>query len=198
VIYLFLLGLVIFVNCLPAFAPPTWTLLVFFLTAYDLNLAAIVLCGVLGATIGRYILSHYSLWLSDKIFNKRKHENLNYLGNRISGTPIHTFLVVFLYSLTPLSTTALFVAVGVAKVSLKIAIPAFSLGRLISYSVLAVSTKAIAVNIGDLTNGIFTWESVVSSLAGLTVLLLFIFVDWQELFEHKKLKLNFQIWKWSK
>lgn len=153
--------------------------------------------GVTGATIGRYILSNYINWFSHQVFNKRQEENLRYLGQRIGRTPKTNILFTFLYSLTPLSTTALFVAAGVARIRIVYVITGFFFGRLISYTVLALSTKAIAVNIEELFSGVISWESLLSTLLGLTVILLFIFVDWQELLEHKKLKLNFKIWKWN-
>lgn len=177
--------------------PPTWTVLVFFLTAYDLNIAAIVALGVIGATTGRFILSKYIHWASCKIFNKKQNENLGYLGNRIGKTPLSNFLFTFVYSLTPLSTTALFVAAGIARIRMSVVLAGFFAGRVISYTVLALSTRAIAVNIQDLTHGIFSWKSITSSLLGLIVLMAFIFIDWEELLDKKKLKLNFKIWKWQ-
>lgn len=195
--YVALFLFVVLVNLLPAFAPPTWTLLVFFLVKFDLTIFAVVMLGVTGATIGRYILSNYINWFSHQVFNKRQEENLRYLGQRIGRTPKTNILFTFLYSLTPLSTTALFVAAGVARIRIVYVITGFFFGRLISYTVLALSTKAIAVNIEELFSGVISWESLLSTLLGLTVILLFIFVDWQELLEHKKLKLNFKIWKWN-
>lgn len=196
--YLILLLVVILVNSLPAFAPPTWTVLISFYTGFELNIYLVILIGVLGATFGRFILAHYIQWFSHQLFNEKQHENLNYLGNKIGGTPVHSFIFTFIYSLTPLSTTVLFVAAGIAKVRLSIVLAGFALGRLISYTALLYSTAALATNIKDLTSGTFSLKNILSSILGLAFLLLFIFIDWKELIEKKKLKLEFDVWKWSK
>jgi len=193
-----LLLIIILVNLMPAFAPPTWTILVVFLVKYDLNIYATIACGVCGATIGRFILSHYIGWFSHQVFNEKQHKNLSYLGNKFGDTHTKNFYFTFIYSLTPLSTTVLFVAAGMAKIKATFVLLGFFCGRIVSYSVLAFSTKALAHNFSDITNGIFSWKSTISSLGGIAVIFLFIFTDWITLFEKKKFKLMFRVWKWNK
>jgi membrane protein YqaA with SNARE-associated domain len=196
-IYLTLLLLVILVNVLPAFAPPTWSLLVFFLVRYNLSITTIVAIGVLGATLGRFLLSCYINWFSQQVFNKKQEANLRYLGKRIGKTPKSNIIFTFIYALTPLSSTALFVAAGIARVRIQYVLLGFFFGRVISYTLLALSTEALVVNVNELFKGVITWQSVLSSLLGLAILLLFIFIDWKELLEKKKIKLNFNIWRWN-
>jgi membrane protein YqaA with SNARE-associated domain len=195
--FLLLFIAVIVVNILPAFAPPTWTLLVFFLVEYKLPLPQVILLGVFGATIGRFILSQYIDWFAEHLFNKKEEENLQFLGEKIGSTPITNILFTFLYSLTPLSTTALFVAAGVAKVRILYVLIGFFFGRFISYTLLALSTRVVATNINNLFDGVISLESLLSAIAGLGVIFLFIFIDWKVLFKSKKLRLNFAIWKWN-
>ena len=56
--YLILFAIVLGVNLLPAFGPPTWTIIV----AYGLNshmpLAALVVIGAAAAALGRFSLAH--------------------------------------------------------------------------------------------------------------------------------------------
>ena len=120
------------VDSIPIFAPPAWPILVFFLVSYDLNVWAVILLGVIGTTIGRFILSTYIPWIGCKLLNHWEEENLKFLGDRLSQSAPSTFVFVFLYSLTPLSTTALFTAAGIAKVPRLYLLPAFFLGKLIS------------------------------------------------------------------
>jgi membrane protein YqaA with SNARE-associated domain len=183
---------------MPVFAPPTWTILVIFLAKYELNLALVVACAVLGATLGRFILAHYTNWFSHQIFNKRQFENLGYLGKKFGKTHKTNMLFTFIYSLTPLSTTALFIAAGIAQIRIKFVLIGFFFGRLISYTILAISTRSVAANINDLMDGIITWKSLATSLAGFSIIFLFLFVDWIELYEYKHFRLNFRIWKWNR
>jgi membrane protein YqaA with SNARE-associated domain len=198
VAYLLLFLAVVFENALPAFAPPTWTILVFAYAKFDLNIYLTVLSGVMGATLGRAILTHYINWFSHKIFNEEQHKNLGYLGNKFGHTASRNFIFIFLYCLTPLSTTALFVAAGMAKIKIRFILLGFFFGRLVSYTVLVLSTKALSANISDISKGILSWKSILSSVVAISILLLFIFIDWAKLFEEKKLRLNFKVWKWSK
>ncbi|PYJ07821.1 MAG: hypothetical protein DMF06_14545 [Verrucomicrobia bacterium] len=45
------------VDTIPVFAPPAWILLVFLLVKFHLNPWAVVVVGVTGSTIGRYLLT---------------------------------------------------------------------------------------------------------------------------------------------
>lgn len=65
--YLVLAGVVFGVNLLPAFGPPTWTLLVFFRLQSSLAVAPLVLIGVLAAASGRLVLAYASRRLRDRL-----------------------------------------------------------------------------------------------------------------------------------
>src|SRR5438874_1404112 len=47
------------VDSIPVFAPPAWTVLVVLLLLFHLNPWLVVIVGVTGSTLGRYILSIY-------------------------------------------------------------------------------------------------------------------------------------------
>ena len=127
--------LAVAVDSIPIFAPPAWPIVVFFLVYYDLNVWAVILLAVIGTTIGRFILSTYMPWIGHKLLNHWEEENLKFLGARLSQSASSAFVFVFLYSLTPLSTTALFTAACMAKVPRHYLLPAFFFGKLISYTV---------------------------------------------------------------
>lgn len=197
-IYLLFFLTILLVNLLPAFAPPTWTLIVFFLNYYQLNTYLTILLAVIAATLGRYVLYSYSEWLSKIVFNRWGRENLQFLGQSLGHTPKRNFIFVFLYSITPLSTTALFVAGGLAKINKNILLLAFALGRIISYTVLALTSQVVVTNLSEVYNGSPSWEQVLSASFALMVLLLFIFLDWKKLVQNGKIRLNLKVWKWNK
>src|SRR4051794_9939819 len=100
------------VDTIPIVAPPAWTLLVLLLIAFHLNPSIVVVIGVVGSTLGRYILTLYIPKISARLVNRREDENLRFIGGKLRDAGWSTTLFVFLYTLTPLSTTALFTAVA--------------------------------------------------------------------------------------
>jgi hypothetical protein len=197
-IFITLSAIVLLVNLAPAFVPPTWTVLVYFIIKYHLYLPYVVLCGVTAATFGRYLLSKYIDLIAHLLFNSRQIENISYLGMRLGKTQLANFLFTFMYSLTPLSTTALFVAAGIAEVKLKMVLLGFFCGRLISYTILGLSARALSKNVMAMADGGLNVENIIAVVLTLLVFFVFVFIDWKALFEKKKIRLHFDVWKWSR
>lgn len=195
VMYVVVFLVALAVDCIPVFAPPAWPLLVFFLVRYDLNPWLVVVLGVIGTTLGRYVLASYIPWVSRKILDKREDDNLKFLGQRLSRTALSAFVFVFLYSLTPLSTTALFTAAGIAKVKPLYILPPFFIGKMISYSVLILTGQYAVENAGSIFGDGLSLKSILTAVCGLLLLLALLFIDWKELLLKKKFKLRFKIWK---
>jgi len=184
------------VDTIPIFAPPAWILLIVLLVKFKLNPWLTVLIGVTGSTIGRYILTRYIPRISSRLVNRQEDANLRYIGHKIGKAKWSSAVFVFLYTLTPLSTTALFTAVAMARIKRPFHILApFFLGRLITDGVLVFSGKYASANLRDLFHGEANWKSIVTLIAGLVVISTFLFVDWRQLLEHKKLRFRFKILK---
>src|SRR6266550_3632778 len=120
----------LFVDSIPVFAPPAWTVLVLLLLLFHLNPWIVVIIGVTGSTLGRYILSVYIPKVSSGLVNRREDKNLRYVGGKLTKAPFAAAIFVFLYTLTPLSTTALFTAAGIARVNPWHILPPFFFGSL--------------------------------------------------------------------
>jgi membrane protein YqaA with SNARE-associated domain len=182
------------VDCIPVFAPPAWPILIFFVVKFELNPWLVILLGVIGTTIGRFVLSTYIPWVANKVLDPKEDENLKFLGEKLSQTRWKTLVFVLLYSLTPLSTTALFTAAGIANVKKLNILPPFFIGKLISYSVLIWLGDYAANNGHGLLSGTFSVKGIISAVLGLLIIAAFLFIDWKTLLQKKKLKLNFKIW----
>jgi membrane protein YqaA with SNARE-associated domain len=184
------------VDTIPIFAPPAWMLLVVLIVKFELNPWLAVAIGVTGSTIGRYILTRYIPKISSRLVNRQEDENLRYIGTKIGKAKWSSSVFVFLYTLTPLSTTALFTAVAMAKIKrpFHILIP-FFLGRLITDGVLVFSGKYASANLSDLLHGEANWKGMLTLIAGLVVISIVLFVDWRRLLVHKKLRFRFKILK---
>jgi membrane protein YqaA with SNARE-associated domain len=193
--YLLVFVAALAVDTIPIFAPPAWILLVILLVKFDLNPWITVVVGVTGSTIGRYILTQYIPKVSSSIINRREDANLRYLGSKLGRAQWSSALFVFFYTLTPLSTTALFTAVAMARIRPWPILAPFFLGRLINDGLLVFSGKYASANLTDLVHGEANWKTVIVLIAGLVVIGAFVFVDWRSLLEHKKLRFRFKILK---
>lgn len=132
--YLILALVVIFINALPAFAPPTWTVLVFFSIQYSSNPIALVLIGAAAAVTGRAILAWYFRKFADLI-PTRFSKNMIEAGKYLEKNSATKYSVLGLFFISPLSSAQLFEAAGLMKtIALKPLLAAFALGRIISYS----------------------------------------------------------------
>ena len=196
--YLLVFFAALAVDTIPVFAPPAWILLVVLLVKFDLNPWLTVAVGVTGSTIGRYLLTRYIPKVSSSIVNRREDANLRYIGSKLGRAKWSSAFFVFFYTLTPLSTTALFTAAAIARVRPWHILPPFFLGRLINDGLLVFSGKYASTNLSDLVHGEANWKTLVVLLAGLIVICGFVFVDWRRLLEHKQIRFRFKILKTKK
>lgn len=122
-------------NLLPAFAPPTWSILVLFTLRHHLNPIALVLLGVMGATLGRAILAY--IFRAIRTWLPRGYvANMERIGSKIEANPKRALGLLTLFFLSPISSAQLFEAAGIIKkIALGPLLIAFAGGRLISYSI---------------------------------------------------------------
>ena len=180
------------VDLIPVFAPPAWMLMVFFLVKFHLNPWAVVVCGVVGSTIGRYIFSLYVPKIADKLIKRHKAEELELMGKKLSQNLWPSWLFVFIYTLTPLSTSALFTAAALAKVKAVRTVPPFFFGKFVSDAMM-IFTGRYAVQ--NLVHSTFSVKGIVIIVFALAIIGGFLFVDWRMLLQKKKVQFHFNIWK---
>ena len=184
------------VDCVPVFAPPAWTLMLLVMLKYDLNPYATALVGTCGTVTGRLIFSSLiSPWLGSKTLSRDKESDLRYLGKHINKQGFAAIVFIFVYSLLPLSTTALFTAAGLARVRKIFILPPFFLGNLIGDGLLLLSGKATISSLGDLFKGSWSLKDISMMGFGLLVVLALLFVDWRTLLQDKKVKWKWAFWK---
>lgn len=193
--YLYLFLATIAVDLLPFFGPPAWIVMVFFQVHYGLNIWYVLLLGVSGSTIGRYLLSRYIPLLSGRLITKEKNEDLAYVGAQLSKAGWKMQLFVLLYTLVPLPSTPLFTASGIARVKAIYILPAFFIGKFSSDMAMVLTGDYVTRNAETLSTGQLSWQNIAGSLAGIIIIALFLFIDWRVLLQNRKLTLNFNIWK---
>lgn len=130
-----LMAAVVFgLNVLPAFAPPTWTVLVFFRLKYDIPAAALVVVGAASAACGRFVLASAFRRLGSHLPERRR-TDLEAVGTVLTEGRRGRWGVLALFLLSPLPSTQLFEAAGLApQVRLVPVTLAFFAGRLVTYS----------------------------------------------------------------
>jgi membrane protein YqaA with SNARE-associated domain len=183
------------VDLVPLVAPPAWTLMAFLLVKYHLNPWLVLAVGVPGSALGRFLFSLYIPKLSDKVIAKRKKEELRYVGKKLDRPLWQTWLFVLLYTVSPLSTSALFTAAGITKVPVMRLIPPFMVGKFVSDGAMVLAGTYAAGSLGDVLHGVLSWKSVLTGAITVVVTGALMFVDWHAVIARKKLRFNFSIWK---
>ena len=193
--YLLAFVLSLIVDVIPFIGPPAWTVMVYCQIKYNLDVWVVILVGVIGSTIGRYLLALYMPYLSSKVISRKKDEDLQFVGKQLNKRKLQVQLFVFVYTLIPVPTTPLFTAIRMARMSPLTVVPAFFIGKFASDALMVHAGKFAAENIELLVKGLLSWKTILGTSVGLLLLFVFLFIDWRMLLEHKKFRLSFRIWK---
>jgi hypothetical protein len=193
--YVLAFVLSLLVDLIPFVGPPAWTVMVYCQIKFGLNVWLVLVLGVIGSTIGRYLLALYMPYVSTWILSKKKDEDLQFLGRKLGGKKWQVQAFVLLYTLIPVPTTPLFTAIGMARLTPISIIPAFLIGKFISDALMVHAGKFAAENVELLIKGLLSWKTILGASVGLILLLIFLFIDWRRLLEQKKFRTSFNIWK---
>ena len=166
------------VNVLPAFAPPTWSLLVFFRLHWHLNPVLLVAVGAVSAASGRLLLAVATRRLRDRL-PPRRVESLTVAAQRLSEHRGRAVLGLALFAVSPLPSAQLFEAAGLLGVALLPLTAAFFVGRVVSYSIYVGAATLAEKSVGDILRSAVTspWGIAVQ-VAMIIGLVLLARVDW--------------------
>jgi len=193
--YFFVFIAAFIVDSVPFIGPPAWTVMVFFQMRYHLNIWMVLVVGVIGSTIGRYLLSKYIPWLSEKVIKKQKNEDIQFIGEKLRDKGWRVQLFVLLYTLVPLPSTPIFTAAGMARIPSINILPAFFIGKFTSDMIMVLTGDYVAKNAQAIAQGFFSWKTIIGTAIGIIIIAVFLFIDWRTLLQKKKFRLNFRIWK---
>lgn len=175
---LLMLGVVFAVNLVPAFAPPTWTVLVFFLLQYDIPEPVLVVGGAAAAACGRFALASLSRRFG-RLLPKRKRGDLAAVGERLER-PRGRLALLAVFVLSPLPSAQLFIAAGLTpNLSLPPLATAFFCGRLVSYTLYVGGASVAQRSLeGVLDEGVSSPWAIALQLVLLALLVAFVLVPW--------------------
>lgn len=175
--------------------PPAFTIMVFFLIVFQLNIWLVIVIGVAGSVLGRYILLLYAPLLAKKYLKVSKNKDIQFLGEKMKENKWKGQLVILAYSLLPLPTTPLFLGAGISGLKAIYIIPAFIIGKFTSDTIALHAGKYASENTLNIIDNALSWESIASLILGLLMLFCLFFINWRTLIQTKKLVFNFKVWK---
>jgi membrane protein YqaA with SNARE-associated domain len=174
---------------------PAFTVMIFLQVSFHLNIWLVIVIGVAGSVLGRYLLTLYIPLLSGKYFSPSKNEDVQFLGKKMNENKWKGQLAVLAYSLLPLPTTPLFLMGGISKVKAVYIIPAFTIGKFTSDALALHAGKYASENIDSLLQDAYSIKSIISFTLGLLLIFCLLFIDWRSLIQKKRLVLKFRILK---
>lgn len=167
------------VNLLPAFGPPTWSIIVLYGVNGDQPLWALVIIGAMGAALGRLALAlsarRFAHWLP-----QRMQDNVAAARVAVERRRHNVLIALALFVISPLPSAQLFMGVGLARVPLLGFTAAFFTGRLFTYSFYGWTARKVrASDFGEVMFANLTspW-GIALQVAMLGLLVALVSIDW--------------------
>lgn len=191
---LIFLGALLF-DVVPFPFPPAFTIMVFFQIVFQLDVWVVIVVGVAGSVIGRYIVLLYAPLIARKYLKVSKNKDIQFLGEKMRENKWKGQMVILAYSLLPIPTTPLFLGAGISNLKPIYIIPAFLIGKFTSDAIALHAGKYASENAQSIIDNALSWQSIASLVLGLLLIFCLLFVDWRTLIQKGKLVFNFRILK---
>jgi uncharacterized membrane protein YdjX (TVP38/TMEM64 family) len=140
--YIVLFLIVLGVNLMPAFGPPTWTVLVLYSLNTNMATIPVVATGATAAASGRYLLANAFRLIGSRL-SARSRDNLRTAREMLERSKRKTIGALALFVISPLPSAQLFEAAGLMRVRLLPFTAAFFAGRLVSYFIYAATAARV-------------------------------------------------------
>jgi membrane protein YqaA with SNARE-associated domain len=176
-------ALVFALNIVPAFMPPTWSVLAVTHLTFDVPVLPLVVCAAFSASCGRLALALLSRRYGRALLSPSRRNELTALGRWLDTKARWAApLALLIYFFSPIPSNQLFVAAGLTRMSLGRVVAAFLAGRLVSYplwitAAAVTATRLEEVFLGQFTNGV----ALAVELALVASVVLFARIDWSRL-----------------
>ncbi|MEO5707721.1 MAG: hypothetical protein ABIT10_06760 [Alteraurantiacibacter sp.] len=185
--YLILFGIVFGINLLPAFGPPTWSVIVLYGLNSDLPLAGLVVTAALASSSGRYLLAHGFRLFASRLSAKTR-ANLAAAREAFERKRHHNLMALGFFVFSPLPSAQQFGAVGLAGVKILPFMLAFFVGRLFSYTFYAWGAELVdqRTSLGTLFRDSLTSPlGIAVQVVMLAGLVLLAKIDWVKILKRK-------------
>jgi uncharacterized membrane protein YdjX (TVP38/TMEM64 family) len=176
--YVVTFGAIFGTNLMPAFGPPTWTLLVFFKFNTDLPLATLVIGGALASASGRFLLASAARRFRHR-FSEERIARLEREREVLERDRRYAIGGLAVFLLSPLPSAQLFVAAGLLGTKLVQLTIAFFLGRLVSYTVYLGGATIAEESLGDaIVDSITSPAGIAAQLVLVAAIVALVELDW--------------------
>ncbi|WP_213303898.1 hypothetical protein [Paraburkholderia sacchari] len=187
-----LFAVVLLINLMPVFAPPTWMAMSWI--GFNVPEGSALLFAIVAAsaaTIGRLVLATFARTLvRGRLMRDADRQNIDVIKAWLERHSTMTASAFFLYALSPFPSNYLFIAYGLSGLPLRNIGVAFFIGRTVSYTVWARLGKLASTYVDpefQLEGGYFSAWFVTTQLALLGFVYLLTKIDWKTLVEQRKL-----------
>lgn len=179
IVWLLVWGVTVVLNVIPAFMPPTWSLLAYFHLHYKVPILPLAAVGALAATTGRGLLALASREFGARFLSKERQKNVQALSTLLRRRKTISLPLLGLFVLGPVPSNQLFIAVGLANVPLLPVLVVFCLARFVSYLLWVGATSTAAQSLTEfLTPRMGSVVAVVVQIVGLGLVFLLVSIDW--------------------
>jgi membrane protein YqaA with SNARE-associated domain len=172
-------SLAVVLNVIPAFMPPTWSLLAYFHLNYAFPILPLAAVGATAATTGRGLLALASRAFGARFLSKKRQENLQSLATVLRQRKAVSVPLLLPFVLGPVPSNELAIAAGLAKVPLRPLLVIFGLARFVSYLLWVKTAATVAQSLWDvLTPSVGSEVAVAVQIVGLLLVIALVRVDW--------------------
>lgn len=193
--YLLVFICAMIVDITPLPLPPAFTVMIIFQAVFNLAIWPVVILGVAGSALGRYVLSLYIPRIAGRLLNDEKITDIRFLSSKINANGLRSQLFTLAYTLLPISSTPLFITAGIARLKPYYIIPAFIVGKFVSDSIAVIMGKYAIENSQSIFTDTFSLKSITAFLIYLVLIMAVLFIDWRKVILTRKIKLMFRVWK---
>lgn len=177
------LAIVVFLcNLMPIMAPPTWSVLVYFVITHNIHAYEAVIVGAIAAASGRYLLALLT-GKAGRFLPAKVRDNLFDAGLVLESHREKKWATIALFIISPLPSAQLFEAAGLMRINLFKLTLAFFSGRIITYSIYASGASSLkSTSLGETLREAFTSPySWILQLISIGLLVLIAKIDWKRL-----------------
>lgn len=187
-----LFAVVLLINVMPAFAPPTWMAMSWIgFNVPEGNPFIFAFVAASAATLGRLILATFARTLvRGRLMRDSDRENIDVVRAWLEKHRTVTVSVFFVYSFSPFPSNYLFIAYGLSGLPLAAIGAAFFVGRTVSYAAwahLGRIASAVVDTETQLEGRYLSGYFVATQLAFLGLLYVVMKLDWKMLLERRTL-----------
>lgn len=169
-------------NTIPAFMPPTWSLLAYFHLQHGLPVWPLAFTGALAAMTGRAILAMSARIFGVRFLSKERQASIESLREMLLQRKGLSLSLLALFAIGPIPTNHLFIAAGLARVPLLPVVLVFGVTRFVSYVLWVLAADVAAQSLRDvIAPSLGSGFAVALQIAGFIALILLFRIDWTRL-----------------